>query len=129
MTQLPGQIDRTQAEHEARAKISWGDPQHEVIKYLMIQGISYEEADELVRKMFKERLATIRGRGIVKIIVGILLIGVPIAAWLIFVSIGVIYVRLFVATIAVGIVGLGLLINGIWMLVAPKAEEGDAAGH
>src|SRR4051812_48548996 len=38
VTRLPGQIDHTQAEHEARAKILWGDPPKEVLKYLMVQG-------------------------------------------------------------------------------------------
>src|SRR4051812_5229376 len=41
---LPGQPSRTQALFEARAKISWGDPPQEVLKYLMIQGFNYEEA-------------------------------------------------------------------------------------
>jgi hypothetical protein len=38
---LPGQVDRTQAEHEARAKAMWGDSQDEVTKYLMIQGVTH----------------------------------------------------------------------------------------
>jgi hypothetical protein len=129
VTQLPGQIDRSQVEHEARAKMLWGDPPHEVTKYLMIQGFSYEEAAELVQAMYKERLATIRGRGITKIVVGILLIFVPIITWFTLPVDSYFWMRIFVGAVAVGIGGLGLLINGIWMLAAPKREEGDAAGQ
>src|SRR2546425_503618 len=57
---LPGQVDRTQAEHEARAKISWGDAPAGVISYLRMQGFSYEEASSLAGTMFHERAATIR---------------------------------------------------------------------
>ncbi len=129
VTQLPGQIDRSQAEHEARAQMLWGDPPHEVTKFLMIHGFSYEEAAGLVQEMYKERLATIRGRGITKIVVGILLIFVPIVAWFVLPSMNYFWIRIFVAAVAVGLLGLGLLINGIWMLVAPRGEEGNAAGQ
>lgn len=129
VTQLPGQIDRSQAEFEARAKISWGDPPHEVIKFLMINGFSYDEAAALVQAMYKERLAAIRGRGIAKIVTGILLMCVPFVTWLTVPVNSYFWMRIFVAAIAVGIGGLGLLINGIWMLAAPKGEEGDAAGQ
>ena len=33
----PGQVDRAQAEVEARAKVSWGDPPENVLQFLMIQ--------------------------------------------------------------------------------------------
>src|SRR5690348_12914695 len=35
---IAAQPNKTQALFEARAKISWGDPPQEVLKYLMIQG-------------------------------------------------------------------------------------------
>lgn len=124
---LPGQIDHTQAEHEARAKISWGDPPNEVIKFLMLQGFTVQDASALVQELFKERVATIRGNGIKKIISGIFLACVPIAAWFIFMSVGYILVKTFAVTIMVGLYGVYMIFKGIFMLVAPKAEAGDVA--
>lgn len=124
---LPGQIDPTQAEHEARAKVLWGDPPEEVLKYLMIQGFSHSEASSLVQGLFRERAATIRGNGITKIVVGIALIGVPIVAFFIFSSMGVIPLKLFAITIIVGLWGAWMIFNGIFMVVAPKSESGDVA--
>lgn len=124
---LPGQIERPQAEHEARAKISWGDPPEEVIKYLMIQGFSAEEASALVKEMFRERAATIRGDGIKKIVVGIALMCVPIIVFFIFMSIGVIYTKILAITIMLGLWGMWMTIKGIFMALAPKSQSGDVA--
>jgi len=124
---LPGQVERPQAEHEARAKISWGDPPEEVTKYLMIQGFSAQEASTLVREMFQERAATIRTNGIKKILMGIAMMCVPIIAFVIFMSIGVIYTKILAVTIMVGCWGLWTLIKGSFMAVAPKSESGDVA--
>lgn len=124
---LPGQVDRAQAEHEARARTSWGDPPEEVTKYLMIQGFSYEEASGLVREMFRERAATIRGNGIKKILVGIALMCVPCVMLFIFLSIGVIYFKILAITIMIGLWGMWNVIKGIFMTIAPKSEAGDVA--
>jgi len=124
---LPGQIDRTQAEHEARAKILWGDPPKEVLKYLMGQGFPYQEALEKVNEMYGERKATIRGNGIKNIVIGFLLICVPIGTWISFMHMGVIYVRTFGFTVVIGIIGFWRLVKGIFMLAAPGAAEGDAS--
>jgi hypothetical protein len=126
---LPGQIDRTQAEHEARAKILWGDPPKEVLKYLMGQGFPYPEAVEKVNEMYAERKATIRANGIKNIVIGSLLICVPIGTWIWFMQIGVIYVRTFGFTIVVGIIGFWRLVKGIFMLAAPGTAEGDASAE
>jgi len=124
---LPGQIDHNQAKHEARAKIFWGDPPEKVIAFLLIQGFSREEASSLVGDLFRERAATVRGNGIKKIFTGIGLIAVPIVSLIIFLMIGVIPLKIFGLTLAVGCWGVWMLINGIIMVVAPKAEHGDLA--
>ena len=124
---LPGQVDRTQAEHEARAKAMWGDSQEEVTKYLMIQGFSYQEALSIVKLIFQERAAAVRANGIRKIFLGSGLMCVPIIALLIFLHIGVIPMKLFGLTLMVGFYGIWLVINGILMAVAPKSEQGDVA--
>ncbi len=127
VTRLPGQMDHTQAEHEARAKILWGDPPKEVIRFLMMQGFSRDEASTLVHELFRERAATVRGNGIRNIVVGIGLMCTPIVAYIIFMSIGVIYVKLFAVTIMGGVWGLWLFIKGIFMVITPKSEPGDVA--
>src|SRR5437899_5413188 len=48
---LPGQVERPQAQSEARAKIFWGDPPEEVVKFLMRNNFSHDEASELVAAM------------------------------------------------------------------------------
>jgi len=122
---VPGQIDRAQAEVEARAKILWGDPPGEVIAYLVIQGFSREEGSSLVQELFQERAATIRGDGIKKIVTGIGLMCVPIVAFVIFMIIRVIYVTVFGFTILAGFWGAWTVIKGISMVVSPKTQPGD----
>src|ERR1051325_10816808 len=47
---LPGQTDPTQVAHEARAKIFWGDPPQEVLKFLCINNVPRQEAMEIIRE-------------------------------------------------------------------------------
>jgi len=123
----PGQVSHNQAEIEARAKISWGEPSEEVTRYLMFQGFSQEEAAALIRGMLQERKATIRHKGIGKIVVGALMVAVPIVAWFVFLGIGIIYLKLMAAAIIVGLCGAWVILSGIIMIVAPKSEKGDVA--
>jgi hypothetical protein len=122
-----GLVDRNQAEHEARAKAMWGDSKEQIIGYLMIQGFTLPEATEVATKLFTERTAAVRANGIRKIIIGIGLVCVPIIAIIIFLSIGVVPLKLFAVTIMIGIYGAYLLLKGILMAVAPKSERGDVA--
>jgi hypothetical protein len=126
-TLLPGQVDRAQAEHEARAKILWGDSREEVFKYLRIQGFGHEEAFALVQELFLERAATIRSDGIRKIVIGTGLICVPIVSLLIFFAIGVILLKIFAATVVVGFWGVWMVFKGAFMVLSPKTEAGDAS--
>ena len=59
-----GIVNHEQAEIEARAKMSWGDSPDTVTKYLMLQGFSVPEAQEVVAGLYKERLAAVRVAGI-----------------------------------------------------------------
>ena len=121
------QIDPTQAEFEARAKILWGDPPREVTLYLMSQGFSYEDASDIVDAMFQERVATLRATGIKKIIAGFALMAVPVVAYLIFLSVGYILIKTFLFTIVAGLCGLAMFIGGWFSLLAPKSQTGDVA--
>jgi hypothetical protein len=61
-----GLVDRETAKTEARAKMSWGDSQEDVIKYLLLQGYTAKEASDLVKVLFKERLAALPAKEIKK---------------------------------------------------------------
>ncbi len=105
----------------------WGDSQDAVTKYLMIQGFSHQEALSLVQSIFRERAAAVRANGIRKIFTGSGMICVPIIALIVFLSIGVIPLKIFAITVMIGLYGVWLVINGILMAVAPKSEQGDVA--
>ena len=127
VTMLPGEMDRSQAKHEARAKILWGDAPEEVVRFLMGQGIAVPEASAIVEELFQERAATLRRNGIIKMVGGGLLICVPIVAWYIFNSLGYIYVKLFAFMVIAGFYGVWIGIKGAMMCFDPKAESGDVA--
>src|SRR5207249_9461336 len=124
---LPGQVDRTQAEHEARAKISWGDAPVSVISYLRMQGFSQEEASSFVGTLFQERARTIRANGIRKSFTGIGLMCVPVVALIVFLSMGYFPLKLFAVTLMIGTYGAWTLLKGVIMFLAPKSEPGDVA--
>jgi len=126
---LPGQIDPVQAEHEARAKIMWGDSTEAVIKFLLIQGFTREEAANLVGAMFRKRAITIRRNGIRKMVIGSVLICVPIAAWIFFASMRILPIKLFALTVMVGVWGGCMLFNGTFMFATPKSTPGDVSEH
>lgn len=120
-------VERDKAESEARAKIFWGDSREDVVKFLMLHSVNAQEATALVAEMFKERLATIRSSGIRKIVIGVLLMCVPVAAWFIFASIGVIPLKIFAVTVVVGLWGGWMVMKGTFMVASPKTEAGDVA--
>jgi hypothetical protein len=128
---LPGQAAHTQAIFEARAKISWGDPPKEVLKYLMIQGFSYQDASQVVSELFQERAAIIRANGIKYIIGGIPLILIPVAGYITFRNMGMLltrtFITMFLVTMVIGLMGVWILIKGIFMVAAPTSESGDVA--
>jgi hypothetical protein len=124
---LPGQTDRTQAKYEAQARISWGDAPKDVITYLMSHGFSREDASSMVEEMFRERSATIRGKGIRYILGGIALICVPVLAFFYFLFVGYILVKTFLLFVVIGLGGVYLVIKGAGMVIAPKSEQGDVA--
>ena len=129
MARLPGQVDADQAEHEARAKILWGDSPKEVIAYLMVQGFSAQDATAMVQEMWAERTATIRANGIRKIAISSGMICIPIVSFLGFLSAGYIPIKPFAITVAVGLWGGWMVFKGIFMVAAPKMESGDVMEH
>jgi len=124
---MPGQVARPQALQEARAKIFWGDAPEEVVKFLMRQSIPYSEASELVNGLLNERAAALRSEGIGKIVTGIGMACVPVAAWTFFTRIGFLPLKLFALTVMVGCWGAYRILKGTLMVVSPRSESGDVA--
>lgn len=124
---LAGQVDPAKAETEARAKIFWGDPPEDVVKFLMMNGFSHEDATVLVRVMFQERATAIQGVGIRKIVTGIALMAVPVVAILIFAHFHVAFITLLALAIAVGLWGAWMFLRGSIMVLVPKLETGDVS--
>ena len=122
---LPGQTDPGQLAHEARAKIFWGDPPQEVLKFLLINNVPRQDATEIVRELTHERMVQMRKNGLVKIFSGILMICVPIGGW--FGGMVVISIKLFAIMIMLGLWGFYRLIKGTLMVVAPKMQQGDVS--
>lgn len=122
-----GLADRSQAEHEARAKMMWGDSKDDVTGYLLLQGFSYPAASELATTLFKERVAAVRANGIRKMIIGFGLMWVPVIALFAFKAIGVIPIKLMGVAVVIGLYGGWLMVNGLLIAVAPKSERGDVA--
>ncbi|MBA4150115.1 MAG: hypothetical protein H0X66_18560 [Verrucomicrobia bacterium] len=121
------QKERSQVDHEARARIFWGDEPDAVIKFIMTHGVGYEEASKVVGGFARERAAITRVSGIKKIVIGSLLVAIPVVAFFIFASIGFFPIKIFGVTVAIGLFGGYLLLTGTMMLVAPKIESGDVA--
>jgi len=124
----PYQIDRDKLENEARARIFWGDPPEEIVNYLRVNGLDYDEAAELVDGWFRERAANIRGSGLRKMLIGPVLMLIP-AAYFFTIGISLFLVPLlaFSMTVVVGLYGTWLLVKGATMFFAPYSEPGDVA--
>jgi len=121
------QPDRSKTAAEARSKVCWGDPFEEVVKFAMMQGMPRDESIELVHVLLRERFGMLRGIGIRKIVTGIPLICVPLAAFLVFQQIGFLPIKLFAITVVVGLYGAYLTYRGCFILFLPKFEGGDIA--
>ena len=124
-----GLVDRPTAENEARAKISWGDAQEDVIKFLMLNGFTVPEATDFVQSLYQERLATVRSNGISKMLQGGGLMLVPVITFIIFTHFGVMPIKLMGIAMAVGLFGAWLVLKGLVLLLAPKMETGDVADN
>jgi hypothetical protein len=122
-----GLVDRQQAEVEARAKVSWGDPPEAILQYLMIQGFKHDEASALIKVMYKERAVAVRARGVKKILMGIGLICAGGAGMLYLFSIRVVPISLFSILLAVILFGGWLIVNGVIMVAVPRMQSGDVA--
>ncbi|MDB6021497.1 MAG: Pyrrolo-quinoline quinone [Pedosphaera sp.] len=121
------QIDIIQVTHEARAKMMWGDEKDAVLKFLMLQGLPYQEAANLSQALFAERAATVRSNGISKLVTGIGLMCVPVVTYLGFRAMGFLPIKLLGLAGAVGVWGAYRVLKGAIMIISPKSEPGDVS--
>lgn len=117
-------MDREKAEQEAKAKIMWGDSMEEVAAYLTVKGLHRSEAAEIAYQAYKERAAIVRRNGIWKIIAGILMMCVPLLAYIAFNAAGRFPIKRSLICYGIGILGAYFLITGIMAVVSPKSEKG-----
>jgi hypothetical protein len=122
-----GLVNRETAETEARAKISWGDSQDDVVKYLMLQSYSADEASHLVKVLFNERLVALRVKGVKKIVTGLGMICVPLIAYSICHHNKILPLKLLGLAFGIGAWGFWKALNGLFTVAAPKMERGDVA--
>ena len=125
-------MNREQVLIEARAKIIWGEPVAEVRSFLLANGVSDADAAAAVKGFIAERNADIRKIGIRKIVIGA---GLAISTILLFYWE---YKHQFSAgttirsrgsalgfTVFGFIYGLWKLVDGVFDLARPQAEEGS----
>ncbi|HWC60662.1 MAG TPA: hypothetical protein VHC44_13280 [Verrucomicrobiae bacterium] len=121
-------IDRDQVEIEARAKTLWGDPREEVVKYLMMQGITAAEATEITAGLFAERVKIVRGCGMKKIVISFPLMALPLVFWIVCaVEFHMVPLKIWAFTVIAGIYGLYCLLKGLIMFLSPGSEPGDVS--
>lgn len=79
--------------------------------------------------MVKERTRTIRAKGMVKAIGGVLVTLGSVGALVVLLKVGF-FSPFVLGGIGLAVVcGLWLLLNGLWKLIAPSAVSGDASDN
>lgn len=120
---------REKMETEARAKIFWGDSVESVMTDLQSQGVSPQEAQNIVDVILTDRHAVVRAMGRRKVIAGALLIPVPIATYVTFTIMGYFSVRIFGVTVFVGLYGGWKLVDGMINTFSPNSHTGDLSAE
>jgi hypothetical protein len=118
---------RDQVESEARAKVIWGEDPDQALNFLRVNGFSDDEALAIVHDVLRERLSAVRSVGFRKMMIGLGMIAVPVVAYLVMKSAGVIFLKLLGVAIAVGLWGAWKVMQGSLMILFPSAEHGDIA--
>ncbi|HEV2329464.1 MAG TPA: hypothetical protein VGY56_11830, partial [Verrucomicrobiae bacterium] len=96
----------------------------QVAAFLTVKGFDRAEAIELARGFYKERAKIVRINGIKKMAAGLVMMLVPLGAYLSIKDTGRIRVRSTLWAYGVGIAGAYFFVTGIIMILAPKSEKG-----
>jgi hypothetical protein len=115
---------------EARAKIMWGDSTDDVEDWLTDNGLSSQQAADILDRCLEERDVEFRKRGFLEIIIGLALVVGPLA----FVGIMVLALRMIHAGLAglcylVVLYGLYRLGRGVCWVVRGGRNWGSLACH
>ena len=121
---------------EARARITWGEEADSVRLFLISNGMSEGEANDLINNLTIERHVEIRKLGIKEVLIGVSLLGAVGVFLYLFINSAKTspisdttsargYVFCAIITLYAFIYGLWRLMNGIIRLVRPKNDEGS----
>jgi hypothetical protein len=116
---------REKLESEARAKIFWGDSPESVLAYVQSQGFTKEEAEATIHGIVQERIESLKGFGRRNILIGIPLLLVPVASYLVLRQLGIFPIKIFAVTVVIGLFGGFKLARGTMMLLSPGSMTGD----
>lgn len=121
---------------EARARITWGEEAHSVRLFLISNGMSEGDANDLINNLTIERHLEIRKLGIKDVFIGVSLLGTVVVFLYLFIDSakgspisdagsarG--YAFFIILALYAFIYGLWRLLNGIIRLVHPKNDEGS----
>jgi hypothetical protein len=126
---MTANVSREQLEHEARAKIFWGEDPEQVLHFLRLNRFSVEDAEAFVDSVFRERMAQVRTLGVRRILIGVPMMTVPVGAW---VLLGFMYRSVVILAVlgvagAFGLWGAWKVLEGVLMLIFPENEKIDLA--
>src|SRR5215467_2336762 len=116
---------KEQLQSEARAKIFWGESKENVTTYLQSQGLRDEEIRPLLESILEERAASVRSSARKNILLGIGLILVPIITYVVLLQSPIFPIKVFAATVLVGLIGGWKLVQGILHLSNPNLQKSD----
>ena len=116
---------KEQLQSEARAKIFWGESKENVAAYLQSQGLRDEEIRPLMDSILEERAASVRSSARKNILLGIGLILVPIITYVVLLQSPIFPIKVFAATVLVGLIGGWKLVQGILHLSNPNLQKSD----
>jgi hypothetical protein len=107
-------------EDEARARITWGEAPERVLDYLKTMGWGEADASAFIAQLQQERSAQNRMDGIVKILWGVGLIALGFVWFDFSYSMTCLFGG---GALCLG--GVGKIVQGLVMLMAPRTEKGD----
>lgn len=115
---------------EARAKIMWGDSATDVKEWLVDNGLSSQQAADILARCLEERDAEFRRRGFLEIIIGLALVVGPLAvAGIMVFGLRILYGGWMGLAFLVALYGLYRLGRGVCWVVRGGTSEGSLSKH
>ncbi|MCJ8330554.1 MAG: hypothetical protein HRT89_19690 [Lentisphaeria bacterium] len=118
-------MDEEQIIEEARGMIIWGDREDDVRDFLQSKNIGSMQINELLKEFKSDRHNEIRRVGVKNIVIGVLLASVPVITLIIFLFMGLIYIKIMVIAIVIGVYGLYKILDGLMKTLNPSSTKGS----